>query len=63
MKYHGHNISRTGRPKADNPKAISHTIRLDAETERKFQLYCKEHNISKGEAIRQGIHLLIGNKK
>lgn len=52
-----------GRPKAENPKSISHSIRLDAETEKKLQAYCKEHNISKGEAIRQGIHLLIGNKK
>ncbi|MCM1315752.1 MAG: hypothetical protein NC205_00855 [Prevotella sp.] len=54
---------RTGRPKAENPKSLSLNIRLDAETEKKLQVYCKEHNISKGEAIRQGIHLLIGNKK
>lgn len=54
---------RTGRPKAENPKTISHTIRLDAETEKKLQTYCEKYKISKGEAIRQGIHLLIGNNK
>ena len=56
-------MPRTGRPKAENPKTISHTIRLDAETEKELQAYCKKHGISKGEAIRQGIHLLIGKKK
>ena len=54
---------RTGRPKVDNPKGINLTIRLDLETESKLQEYCKIHNISRGEAIRQGIHLLLENKK
>ena len=54
---------RTGRPKVDNPKGINLTIRLDLETESKLQEYCKIHNISRGEAIRQGIHLLLANKK
>ncbi len=54
---------RTGRPKAEKPKDIKYSIRLDAETETKLTNYCKEHNISKGEAIRQGIHLLLQQKK
>ena len=53
---------RTGRPKADNPKDIRFSIRLDIETEEKLKCYCKEHNITKGEAIRRGIHLLLGKK-
>lgn len=52
-----------GRPKAENPKSINLNIRLDAETEKKLQAYCKKHNISKSEAIRREIHLLIGEKK
>ena len=48
---------RTGRPKVDNPKDVKLTIRLDLETEKKLQEYCNVHNISRGEAIRQGIHL------
>ncbi|MDE6540085.1 MAG: CopG family transcriptional regulator [Ruminococcus sp.] len=51
-----------GRPKAENPKSLSLNIRLDAETEKKLQIYCKEHKISKGEAVRQGIHLLYNKK-
>lgn len=54
---------RTGRPKAENPKTVKYSIRLDAETEEKLQRYCAEHEITKGEAIRQGIHLLLGEEK
>ncbi|MCM1007358.1 MAG: CopG family transcriptional regulator [Ruminococcus flavefaciens] len=53
---------RTGRPKEENPKDIRYSVRLDAETERLLQDYCKKHNITKGEAIRQGIHLLLQKK-
>lgn len=54
---------RTGRPKVDNPKDIKLTIRLDLETEKKLREYCITHEISRGEAIRQGIHLLMSRKK
>lgn len=54
---------KTGRPKADNPKDIRYSIRLDTETEEKLRTYCKENNITKGEAIRRGIHLLLAEKK
>lgn len=54
---------RTGRPKAEKPKDIRYSIRLDAETEKKLQKYCEENGITKGEAIRQGIHLLLSGKK
>nr|WP_276512869.1 hypothetical protein [Flavonifractor plautii] len=36
---------------------------MDAETEKKLQEYCERHNISKGEAIRQGVHLLLATEK
>lgn len=54
---------RTGRPKSDNPKEIRYSVRLDAETEEKLTRYCEAHNISKGEAIRNGIYLLLSQKK
>ena len=56
-------MSPVGRPKADKPKDIRYSIRLDAETEEKLQLYCAENKITKGEAIRQGIELLLQQKK
>ena len=54
---------RTGRPKAENPKAIRYSIRLDEETERRLQEYCETHNITKGEAIRKGIHMLLSQNE
>jgi predicted DNA-binding protein len=54
---------RTGRPKAENPKCVSYSIRLDVGTEQRLREYCQEHNITRGEAIRQGIELLLDKKK
>lgn len=54
---------KIGRPKVDKPKDIRYSVRLDSETEQKLQAYCEEHNITKGEAIRKGIHLLLSEKK
>lgn len=53
---------KTGRPKAENPKDIRYSVRLDTETEKKLQNYCDVHGITKGEAIRRGIHLLLQQK-
>ena len=56
-------MSPVGRPKADNPKSSRFSIRLDVETENKLEESCKFNDISKGEAIRQGIQLLLSQKK
>lgn len=56
-------MSPVGRPKAENPKQSRFSIRLDAETERKLEEYCQKHSISKGEAIRRGMHLLFDKEK
>lgn len=54
---------RTGRPKAEKPKEIRYSIRLDVETENRLQEYCNRHGVTRGEAIRQGIHLLLSENK
>ena len=51
---------RTGRPKTDNPINIRTSVRLDAETDKKLIAYCKKYKMTKGEAIRNGVHLLLG---
>ena len=56
-------MTRTGRPKAEKPKEIKYSIRMDAETEERLKAYCDKHNISKGEAIRAGIELLLKKNK
>lgn len=55
-------MSPAGRPKADKPKEIRYSVRLDIETEERLKLYCKNHGITRGEAIRKGIHLLLEQK-
>ena len=50
---------RTGRPKAENPLSIDVKVRLDSETNEKLTGYCEAHGITRAEAIRQGIHLLL----
>ncbi len=54
---------RTGRPKAEKPKEVRYSIRLDVETEEKLKEYCNIREITRGEAIRQGIHLLLKQQK
>ena len=56
-------MSPAGRPRANNPKANRFSIRLDDITERKLKQYCMKHGISKGEAIRRGIYLLLSQEK
>ena len=54
---------RTGRPKSEKPKEIRYSSRLDIETEERLKKYCELNNMTKGEAIRQGINLLLDTKK
>lgn len=54
---------RTGRPKAENPKKNDVKVRLDDKTSKKLDDYCREHSITRAEAIRRGIHLLLATEK
>ena len=51
--------SKLGRPVIGNPKTNDVKVRLDDETHNKLLKYCEEKGITKAEAIRQGIHLLL----
>ena len=54
---------RIGRPKVDESKDIRFSIRIDNDTNEKLDAYCEKHKITKAEAIRQGIHLLLEQKQ
>ena len=54
---------KMGRPKADKPKSVNYTIRMDVETEKRLQAYCLKHEIPRSEAIRRGVHLLLAQDK
>ncbi|MFI3255457.1 MAG: CopG family transcriptional regulator [Eubacteriales bacterium] len=50
---------RTGRPKAEEPKNTEAKTKIDEKTNEKLKAYCESHNISRSEAVRNGIHLLL----
>lgn len=52
---------RTGRP-TDNPKPYKITVRLDEESQKILEKYCRQEGIEKGEAVRRGIKRLDAEK-
>ena len=50
---------RTGRPVIGEPKNNDIKVRLDDTTHKLLLEYCKKNNITKAEAIRKGINLLL----
>ncbi len=50
---------RTGRPKSDNPKSVDIKVRIEPDLNLKLLNYCKEHNITRASAIRQGIEKIL----
>lgn len=54
---------KTGRPKTENPINIRTSVRLDAETDKALIEYCKKHSLTKGQAIRKGVHLLLDKEE
>lgn len=50
---------KMGRPVVGERKSNDVKVRLDDTTHKLLLEYCKTHDITKAEAIRQGIHLLL----
>ena len=54
---------RTGRPKVENPKSHDIKVRVDDKTNEAMIRYAEKHNITRTEAIRRAIELLLSTKK
>lgn len=54
---------RTGRPKLEDPNNKRLSVCLNEQTIRELERYCEEIGITKGEAIRRGVHLLLEQRK
>lgn len=54
---------RTGRPRLEDPQTKRLSVCLNQETMNKLEAYCQEQGITKGEAIRRGVLLLLAQKK
>ena len=52
-------MPRTGRPKAENPKYIRFSIRLDEKTNSKLEAYAEKNEITVAEAIRRAIRRML----
>lgn len=53
---------KRGRKPVMNPKEKRFSIRIDENTESRLEAYCREHQITKGEAIRRGIDRLLSGE-
>nr|DAG43014.1 MAG TPA: Alginate and motility regulator [Caudoviricetes sp.] len=54
---------KAGRPKSENPKDVDVKVRFDKELNAKLLQYCQKHDITRTEAIRRGVHLLLSQEK
>lgn len=54
---------RTGRPKSDNPKSHDIKVRVDDETLRTLDAYCKKNNETRAGVIRKSIVHFLGIEK
>ncbi|NBI69405.1 CopG family transcriptional regulator [Pseudoflavonifractor sp. 60] len=54
---------RTGRPRADNPINKRFSVCFDEKMLKQLELYCQANEITKGEAVRRGIRLLLEQEK
>ena len=52
-----------GRPKSENPKETIVKARIDAATNEKLNDYCRTHGKTKTDVVREGIDLVLGEKK
>lgn len=54
--------AKMGRPVIGNIKNNDIKVRVDDITHKKLIQYAEKHNITKAEAVRQGINLLLEEK-
>ena len=50
--------AKMGRPKSENPKSTSLTLRLDNETLNKLDTIAEINSVTRVEALRQGVDFL-----
>lgn len=53
---------KTGSPKLAKPLDIEVKARIDQETNEKLEQYCKEHGVTRTDAVREGIKRVIEKK-
>lgn len=54
---------RTGRPKSENPKLIEVKARIDEQTNKKLLEYCQKHGKTRTAVVREGIEMILSERK
>lgn len=52
---------RTGRPVIGKRKDVDIKVRIDEDTNKKLQSYCEKERVSRAEAIRRGIDMVLSD--
>jgi len=55
-------MKKMGRPPKPNSNTVGLTVKINAESMKKLEIYCDREHISKGEAVRRMIDS-VGTKK
>ena len=50
---------KVGRPELKDPIKHQITVRLRKETMDKLKVYCERNDMTKGEAVRKGVEMLL----
>ena len=50
---------KIGRPELKDPIKHQITVRLRKETMDKLKVYCERNDMTKGEAVRKGVEMLL----
>lgn len=54
---------RTGRPKVEKPLTVEVKARIDKDTNDRLVEYCKEHDVTRTDVVREGIKKVIDEEK
>lgn len=66
IKYNkdgGNAMTKMGRPKGTDNKEYFYGFRMNKDTHRRLEAYCKHVGVSKSEAIRRAIEMLVEEGK
>ena len=63
MKLKNYMMKKMGRPKGTNNKENICTLRMDDETLKRLEAYCRKMNMRKSDVMREAINQLIEDEK
>ena len=56
-------MKKMGRPKGEDNKEYTYTVRMNEDTLRRLEAYCERLQIAKSQAVREAIEKMIEDEK